>query len=102
MKPLAAAGDPNLLLDLPLADVASTPNGYTIPTGSFKALSWLSPHFPHLALVPRYNPFHGPLFRRLNVEARLLPSRPIALRRIRLTKRLGGQDDRIWVSISHD
>ncbi|KAJ7468824.1 hypothetical protein B0H11DRAFT_1920835 [Mycena galericulata] len=65
-------GDPKFILDLPGPSEAPSPSHLSID-GDFRHTTWVSPHMPYLALLPRYNPFHGPLFGRLNYTAKTVP-----------------------------
>ncbi|KAJ7755280.1 hypothetical protein DFH07DRAFT_773398 [Mycena maculata] len=65
-------GDPNFILNLPGPSEAPSPSHLSID-GDFRHTTWVSPHMPYLALLPRYNPFHGPLFGRLSYTAKTVP-----------------------------
>lgn len=41
--------------------------------GDYRHLAWTDHKMPYLIFLPRYSPFHGPLFERLNYTAERLP-----------------------------
>ncbi|KAJ7732816.1 hypothetical protein B0H14DRAFT_2639770 [Mycena olivaceomarginata] len=82
-------GDPNFLLDIPRPENAVAPGGYEFGADDFRHPLWLSPKFPYLVLLPRHNPFHGPLFSCLNVTWKNLP---IQVLNIRL---LGDEEEKV-------
>ncbi|KAK6989032.1 hypothetical protein R3P38DRAFT_2572320, partial [Favolaschia claudopus] len=66
-------GDPNFLLDIPPPSEATAPDGYKLNDGDFRRPLWINPKFPYLVLLPRFSPFNGPLFSRLNVNEKTVP-----------------------------
>ncbi|KAK7044607.1 hypothetical protein R3P38DRAFT_3176855 [Favolaschia claudopus] len=66
-------GDPRFLLDIPLPSEAAAPDGYRFNNEDFRRPLWLDPKFPYLVLLPRFSPFYGPLFSRLNVNEKTVP-----------------------------
>ncbi|KAK6966508.1 hypothetical protein R3P38DRAFT_3337916 [Favolaschia claudopus] len=66
-------GDPSFLLDIPPPRKATAPDGYRFNDGDFKRPLWIDPKFPYLVLLPRFNPFYGPLFSRLNLNEKTVP-----------------------------
>ncbi|KAJ7123792.1 hypothetical protein C8R43DRAFT_1135844 [Mycena crocata] len=66
-------GDPRFLLDIPSPEKAAAPDGHRFQIGDFGCPLWINPKFPYLVLLPRYNPFYGPLFSCLNVTKKNLP-----------------------------
>ncbi|KAK7039837.1 hypothetical protein R3P38DRAFT_2514879 [Favolaschia claudopus] len=66
-------GDPNFLLDIPPPSEATAPDGYKFNDGDFRRPLWINPKFPYLVLLPRFSPFNGPLFSRLNVNEKTVP-----------------------------
>ncbi|KAK6987632.1 hypothetical protein R3P38DRAFT_3332483 [Favolaschia claudopus] len=66
-------GDPSFLLDIPPPSKATAPDGYRFHDGDFKRPLWIDPKFPYLVLLPRFNPFYGPLFSRLNLNEKTVP-----------------------------
>ncbi|KAJ7838319.1 hypothetical protein B0H14DRAFT_3700251 [Mycena olivaceomarginata] len=41
--------------------------------GDFRRPLWINPNFPYLVLLPRFNPFYGPIFSCLNVTNKNVP-----------------------------
>ncbi|KAK7015660.1 hypothetical protein R3P38DRAFT_2786602 [Favolaschia claudopus] len=66
-------GDPSFLLDIPPPSKATAPDGYKFNDGDFRRPLWIDPKFPYLVLLPRFSPFNGPLFSRLNVNEKTVP-----------------------------
>jgi hypothetical protein len=66
-------GDPRFLLGIPSPEEAAAPDGYNFQMRDFRRPLWVNPKFPYLVLLPRYNPFYGPLFSCLNVTKKNLP-----------------------------
>ncbi|KAJ7429187.1 hypothetical protein B0H11DRAFT_2266688 [Mycena galericulata] len=66
-------GEPRFLLDIPRPEKASAPDGYNFRPGDFRRPLWVNPKYPFLLLLPRFNPFYGPLFSCLNVAQKNLP-----------------------------
>ncbi|KAJ6451721.1 hypothetical protein C8R47DRAFT_1229726 [Mycena vitilis] len=72
-------GDPDFLLDIPSPEKAAAPDGYNFDAEDFRCPRWVNPKFPYLVLLPKYNPFHGPLFSCLNVTKKNLPIEQVAV-----------------------
>ncbi|KAF8200487.1 hypothetical protein K438DRAFT_653774 [Mycena galopus ATCC 62051] len=66
-------GDPLFLLDIPHPKEATAPDGYNFRMGDFRRPLWINPIYPYLLLLPRSNPFYGPLFSCLNVTSKNVP-----------------------------
>ncbi|KAJ7036003.1 hypothetical protein C8F04DRAFT_1258368 [Mycena alexandri] len=66
-------GDPRFLLNIPRPEDATAPDGYSFRKGDFRRPLWINPHLPYLLVLPRDNPFHGPLFLCLNVDKHNVP-----------------------------
>ncbi|KAJ7695257.1 hypothetical protein B0H14DRAFT_3530273 [Mycena olivaceomarginata] len=66
-------GDPRFLLGIPHPEEAAAPDGYEFQVEDFRRPLWVNPKFPYLVLLPRFNPFYGPLFSCLNVARKNLP-----------------------------
>ncbi|KAF7372585.1 hypothetical protein MVEN_00121300 [Mycena venus] len=66
-------GNPRFLLGIPSPEEAAAPDGYKFQVEDFRRPLWINPKFPYLVLLPRFNPFYGPLFSCLNVTGKNLP-----------------------------
>ncbi|KAJ7793986.1 hypothetical protein B0H14DRAFT_2622356 [Mycena olivaceomarginata] len=66
-------GDPHFLLRIPSQEEAVAPDGYKFQLDDFRRPLWVNPKYPYLVLLPRFNPFYGPLFSCLNVTRKNLP-----------------------------
>ncbi|KAJ7057427.1 hypothetical protein C8F01DRAFT_332019 [Mycena amicta] len=68
-------GDPDFLLNIPRPqDALPPPNGYhKLKQGDLDHPLWLNHQFAYLCLLPRSNPFRGPIFECLDVKMWKLP-----------------------------
>ena len=66
-------GDPDFLLDIPKPEEAPAPESPKFGRDDFHRPTWINPHHPYLLLLPRRNPFYGPIFSCLDVTPRSLP-----------------------------
>ncbi|KAJ6626386.1 hypothetical protein B0H10DRAFT_2211280 [Mycena sp. CBHHK59/15] len=65
-------GDPQFMLNIP--EPVNTPSPHPASVdGEFLRPTWVSPTTPYLILLPHFNPFYGPLFKRLNYTKETIP-----------------------------
>ncbi|KAJ7803549.1 hypothetical protein B0H13DRAFT_2388955 [Mycena leptocephala] len=65
-------GDPSFVAKMPTPSEARPPSHGSLD-GEFRHPTWNNVSMPYFMFLPRYNPFHGPLFRRLNYTNKSLP-----------------------------
>ncbi|KAJ7739326.1 hypothetical protein B0H16DRAFT_1465284 [Mycena metata] len=89
-------GNPSVLLDIPLPEEAPAPTVSNFRSSDFRRPSWINPNFPQLLLLPRSNPFYGPIFSCLNFNKKTVHTERVE------TMPLGDTEPRVRWGLQQD